>query len=336
MVLIPWKRWVNRTIWDWIQVEVTTRCNASCSYCPRTLAGKNWPQRDLNMQLFRRLLPHLAKARHVHLQGWGEPLLHPELFQMAKLSREAGCRVGTTTNGALMDLEMARRMVRAGFHVVAFSMAGTGPENDRIRKGAPLERVLHAMRLVARARAEAGSDVPEIHVAYMLLASAWEEFFRLPEILDEIPVSQVVVSTLDCVLEKTLEGELMPHGDKALLSCLAQVSKELALKGTLLHHHLGDVAGGGFHPCTENVLRALVVGAQGDVGPCVYTNMSLPGVSQWRKGEKRPLHRLSFGNLAQKSLMEIWEDPAYMRFRDSFFKGSWEPSCVDCPKRCGL
>lgn len=329
------KRRLSPLTWDWIQVEVTTRCNAICSYCPRSIAGESWPEQDLAISLFQRLLPDLPRVRHVHLQGWGEPFLHPELFQMARLSRRAGCQVGTTTNGTLMDEGLAREILEAGFTVVAFSLAGTGPWNDRIRKGAPLERVLEGMRVLARARARAGSRIPEIHVAYMLLGSAAEELQGLPGLLEGIPVSQVVVSTLDCVLDRSLEKELVFLGEETLLSRLSEVRRKLAARGTALHHSLGDGREACF-PCTENVLRAAVVGAQGDVGPCVYTNLSLPRFKQWREGKQEPLWRLCFGNLAQYSLREIWEHPAYVEFRRSFSKGAPGPACASCPKRCGV
>lgn len=333
MVLFRHKITPRNLIWDWIQVEVTTRCNAMCCYCPRTIAGKSWPQHDLPMELFHRLLEDLSRTGYLHLQGWGEPFLHPELFQMVELFRKAGCPVGTTTNGTLMNQDLAHRIVKSGFQVVAFSLAGTGLANDRIRKGAPLEKVLEGIRLLAKAKARAGSSIPEIHIAYMLLSSAEGELPGLPDLLAGMPVSQVVVSTLDCVLDRSLESEVMAREDQALLSCLAQVGKRLAAQGILLHHHLGGTGKACF-PCTENVLGAVVVGAQGDVGPCVYTNLDLAQGRQWKNGKEEPLPRLCFGNLAQNSLMGIWEDPAYIAFRRSFSQGSLEPACTSCPKRC--
>jgi hypothetical protein len=55
---------------DWIQVEVTTHCQASCTYCPHTVYREHWAGRHLALATFRRLLPVLKRARLVHLQGW--------------------------------------------------------------------------------------------------------------------------------------------------------------------------------------------------------------------------------------------------------------------------
>ena len=102
---MPW-RWLNpllRPRLDWIQVEVTSYCNAACVYCPHTVYQGHWASRHLPLTTFAKLLPALARARLVYLQGWGEPLLHPDFFNMVALAKQAGCRVGTTTNGMLLD-----------------------------------------------------------------------------------------------------------------------------------------------------------------------------------------------------------------------------------------
>ena len=82
-----------------IQVEVTTACNAGCSYCPRTVAGKEWIDRHLAPEVLSPVLPLLRRIPYVHLQGWGEPLLNPRFFDIVAMVRQEGCRCGT---GAMM------------------------------------------------------------------------------------------------------------------------------------------------------------------------------------------------------------------------------------------
>ena len=84
---------------DWIQVEVTTHCQAACWYCPHTVYRDHWDSRHLDPATWRGILPALKRARLVHLQGWGEPLLHPDFFTLVSQAKAVGCQVGTTTNG---------------------------------------------------------------------------------------------------------------------------------------------------------------------------------------------------------------------------------------------
>ena len=90
---------------DWLQVEVTTVCPAACACCPRTVYRRLWRPRHMGLETLRLLRPVLATCRMVYLQGWGEPLTHPGLFEMLRMAKEAGCQAGMTTSG----MGMARR-----------------------------------------------------------------------------------------------------------------------------------------------------------------------------------------------------------------------------------
>lgn len=67
---------------DWIQVEVTTYCNSDCIYCPHTTMGSRWRKMHRTLELFRELIPFIRYTKLIYLQGWGEPLLNPEFFEM--------------------------------------------------------------------------------------------------------------------------------------------------------------------------------------------------------------------------------------------------------------
>ncbi len=61
----------------WIQIEVTTRCNCACVYCPRTVYREELHDRHLPSATFKRWLPTFVGAELIFLQGWDEPLIHP-------------------------------------------------------------------------------------------------------------------------------------------------------------------------------------------------------------------------------------------------------------------
>jgi len=63
-----------------------------------------WRGGDLKNDIWKVIEPDLHLAEHVHLQGWGEPLLHPMLPIWVVKAREKGCTIGITTNGDLLDV----------------------------------------------------------------------------------------------------------------------------------------------------------------------------------------------------------------------------------------
>lgn len=315
--------------WDWIQVEVTTACNAACVYCPRTVYKSSWQDRHLPLEMFKKLEPAFTRTRHVHLQGWGEPLLHPDFFEMVAVAKASGCRLGTTTNGMLLDREKTNRLIESGVDVIAFSLAGTGENNDLIRKGTNLKKIQEAVRRLQRQKKEKGISTPEIHIAYMLFRSCVKDLERIPSLLQGLGVDQVVVSTLDFVPSEDLERE-------AVLPSTRQEYEELCARLETLHFHF-HIAYPGVRrrTCTENVQRAVCIASDGAVSACVYTNLQVRGASYLWKGKREAYERMVFGNIREEPLSSVWNKKAYAVFRRSFNRGPLAPPCRRCPKLLG-
>lgn len=333
---MPWKwlKYLTKPRWDWIQVEVTTCCNAACLYCPRTVYHDRWPNRHLSLKSFRKLLPAFAQTGLVYLQGWGEPLLNPDFFTMAALAKDAGCRVGTTTNGILLDIPKMEQLVELDLEVVALSLAGTGERNDHFRKGASLDRVLAALESFQRVKERYGCIKPEIHLAYMLLNSGWPDLERLPLLLEGLGVSQVVISTLDFVAAGELVGEAIRPREFAeyeeMEARLRAVAAEGESRGLKIHHHLPQ-PGSRRQTCPENPTRGLVVAADGGVSPCVFAN--LPAGTTYFSGDRElPYQPLSFGNINALPLEDIWNSKEYAAFRRVFTSGKKPATCLHCLK----
>jgi len=320
-----WFPFLPRFRFDWLQVEVTTACTAACIYCPRTIYGPHWPDRFLPLDLFARLRPTLSQTRYLHLQGWGEPLLHSEFFRFVREAKEAGCQVGFTTNGMLATEAVLERCVAEGLDVLAFSLAGTDPGQDEIRRGTRLEQVLEALKTLARLKAARGASTPRVHVAYMLLASRLMELERLPALLKGLGVEEVVINALDYVAAPELAREVV-RLTPAVAARVVRVREQAAREGVRVYCRLP-----GPRPqetCPENPVRALVVGADGGVSPCVFA--ALP---EAKPGSASLSHRLSFGSLREDDLPAIWESPAYREFRRGHARGRLSGLCRSCDRR---
>lgn len=330
-----WFDLLFRPRYDWIQVEVTTHCQAACVYCPHTIYRERWPERHLSLESFRRLLPELPRAGLVYLQGWGEPFLHPEFFSLVSLARQAGCQVGTTTNGMLLDKDSLTRLLDLEVAVVAFSLAGVGAANDRVRRGTRFAQVLETLRILKELKQRKGAAGPRVHVAYMLLRSGLEDLPRLPEALKGLGVSQVVVSTLDLVAAPELTQESFRLAPPEEYQELWERLKDLTVRGGRLglefSHHLPPP---GQRPrrCPENVGRALCVAADGGVSPCVYLNLAVKEAHFCTSEGETVYQRLTFGNLEDQPLGQIWSATPYRRWRRRFSRGHPPVSCQGCLK----
>jgi MoaA/NifB/PqqE/SkfB family radical SAM enzyme len=296
---------------------------------------RSWRNRHLALETFRLLVPDLKRVSLVYLQGWGEPFLNPDFFTFVALAKQAGCRVGATTNGALFTEALIAQVVKSGMDVVAFSLAGCGDTHDVWRQGTQFTHVLEAIRALQEYQRRSGKSAPEVHVAYLLLRSGLPDLEQLPEALRGLGISQVVISTLDLVAAPELEVEALawasPQEYAEITARLEEVAARCARQGLALHYPRPP-SGPKSPTCPENVQNALVVSAAGDVSPCVFTNLSATGVSHYYHGGQYPLQPLIWGNVRDHSLQEIWRQPAYVGFRASFQRGSPLLPCQHCLK----
>ena len=320
---------------DWIQVEVSSSCNAACVYCPHTVYRDAWLNRHLPVDLFERLMADEAKPRLIYLQGWGEPLLHPDFLDLVRMAKSAGRNLGTTTNGMLLDPPTAFELVECGMDIVAFSLAGVDERNDVVRKGTRIGQVLDAIHVLNEAKRSLGRDVPKIHVAYMLLRSGLDTVEQLPSVLRERGVNQVVISTLDFVPCRDLENETVIPGTSREYSDLRGRLEALSAEGKRWGLEICSQI---YRPgkrrltCTENVQRALYVSSDGAVSPCPFTNLPVSGAVHMHRAGETPYRPLALGNVREATLTDIWRHKTYRRFRRSFYDGGLPIRCETCPK----
>jgi len=218
---------------------------------------------------------------------------------------------------------------------LAFSLAGVDEKNDALRRGTSLDTILRTIHILHEVKKNLGKELPAIHIAYMLLRSRLEDIERLPHFLQGLAVNQVVVSTLDFVACKELEGEtIIPSTAKEyeeLRTRLDAVKVETEQFGVECHYRL-QRPGECSTTCTENIQRSLFVSSDGMVSPCVFTNLPISQETQICFNGDRRYRHLIFGNVGDAPIGDIWQGRAYRDFRKSFYGKQLQSICKECPK----
>ena len=133
-----------------LNVEVTTRCNLNCIMCMRKVFRETTG--DMSMETYRALLPVFPEIGSVNIIGIGEPLLNEKLIEMVQLGKKhlpAHGFFSLTTNGTLIDHQLATQLVSTRLDSIVISMDGATPETfAEIRNGATLEGVLNRIDLL--------------------------------------------------------------------------------------------------------------------------------------------------------------------------------------------
>ena len=118
--------------------NVGRRCNLKCVHCYAHAKDEFFPD-ELTTEEGKALLDDLAAfGVPVILFSGGDPLMRPDLIELADYAVSKGMRAVISTNGTLINKEVARDLKKVGLSYVGISLDGLREVNDRFRgsKGA--------------------------------------------------------------------------------------------------------------------------------------------------------------------------------------------------------
>ncbi len=275
-----------------VTLYLTERCNSRCRTCDYWRYGRT----DLTRGRVETLLPALERLNtRVALLSGGEPLLHPEWAQIARVLRERGLRLWLLTSG----LSLAKHAVRAAqlFDAITVSLDGTDRATYAAIRGLDaFEHVCTGIRCAADAGAAIG-------VRVTVQRANFRQVPRFVALARELGAQQVSFLAVDVsnphafgrtdgfeqdlalrteelpVLEQVL-GELQSAYAAELESgFIAENPRRLAR----LQQYFSALCGlGPFPPVRCNVFDyAAVIGATGRVSPCFF----IPGPTEVAAGD---------------------------------------------------
>jgi 12,18-didecarboxysiroheme deacetylase len=118
--------------------NITQRCNLKCVHCYAQATEKQ-QSNELSTDQGKHLLDDLSQfGVPVVLFSGGEPLVRKDLPDLAEYAVSKGMRAVISTNGTLINRDMAQRLKDIGLSYVGISLDGTQDVNDQFRgvKGA--------------------------------------------------------------------------------------------------------------------------------------------------------------------------------------------------------
>ncbi len=117
--------------------NVTARCPLRCGHCYID-ADEEPDDRELSTGQGKALIDQLAAVgRPVLILSGGEPLLRPDIYDLARYAADAGLPVAMGTGGTLVTDDVAARLARAGVRKVAVSLDSVQPDLHDMLRGVP-------------------------------------------------------------------------------------------------------------------------------------------------------------------------------------------------------
>ncbi|MBU0957479.1 MAG: radical SAM protein [Nanoarchaeota archaeon] len=116
-----------------VQFEVTNNCNLSCKMCPVN-NGMKRKKGFMKYELFKKIVDENPKMEFALMFNWGEPLLHPKIYDMLDYANKKGIRTFLTTNAVLLtnDKKM-KKLLNAKIERITISLDGFEDSYTKIR-----------------------------------------------------------------------------------------------------------------------------------------------------------------------------------------------------------
>ncbi len=296
-------RLANEHICRMIAWEVTRSCNLSCVHCRAASHLGPYPEEFSTAECLRLLDDIASVAQPVIILTGGEPLLRPDIFEIAAYGTSKGLRMVLATNGTLVDEAVAKKMIESGIQRVSISIDGPdAASHDAFRqeKGA-FDGAMRGIEAMKSAGMEFQINttitntnlhqIKDIHDMALRIGAAAHHIFLLVPTGRGKDLAQQAITAAD--YEETLHWFY-----EESLTC------EIQLKATCAPHYFRIMrqnkpkgqkpvkkVGGHFHESTRGCLGGIsfcFISHVGQVQPCGYLE-------------------LDCGNVREKSFQEIWE-----------------------------
>jgi heme b synthase len=311
--------------------ESTVACNLACVHCRASAQATPEPDELTTEEVFE-LIDQLAEfSRPIFIISGGEPLMRPDIFDIAAYGTQRGLRVAVSPNGTLITREVVRKFGEAGVRRISVSIDGSTAERHDAIRGVPgaFDGAMEGLAACRKARLgfqlnttvmrQTRDDLPAVRdLAVRIGAEAWHVFMLVPTGRGKI------------------DDEISPQGYEKMLHDIYQMTKDspIPIRVTCGPHFMRIVAQNrrkdrqepnlvrprgrnqGHPDSLDRTTRGCLAGDgycfisyRGDVTPCGY----FPVVA---------------GNVRQQPFKEIYLDsPLFRSLRDL---GQYEGRCGVC------
>jgi MoaA/NifB/PqqE/SkfB family radical SAM enzyme len=215
-----------------LQVEVTAACNLRCRMCIVRYRPPYSRSASMSFEQFRPLLDALPTVRELALQGIGEPLMAPDLYNMIAYASARGIHVEFNSNATLLTRWAGERLIDAGLGALHISLDGATPETyEFVRDQSRFALVERNISGFVELLRERGMDRPALSLVMVVMRRNLHELSAI--------VEQAVRWGIPEVFVQNLSHDFSDVPREAYESIAAYVQEQSVL--TLPHEEVDEV-----------------------------------------------------------------------------------------------
>ena len=301
-----------------INWDINRDCNCRCRYC-YVSADSNPSEPPIELDRAKYLADMYADSGvwEVFISG-GEPLLHPNFWEILEYTRNKGITVSLVSNGHLMDAEAAARLKEVGINKVQISLDSADPDiHDDLRQSLgshekALKAVKHLLEAgifattsttVTKANYAGAADCIKLAMSIGSRGHTLRRAFTVGRARTEISSLAIEAKELAEMAEQLYNRQSEWQGK-------IRVTANDPLVGFASGSAIGDSGGADFaHTGCRAARSEVYVTQNGDLYPCPF----LP---------------IPIGNLFQDSLIDLWNSAHLQQVREE--TAIVTESCMNC------
>lgn len=297
--------------------EVTLSCCFSCKYCGSRAGDRR--KNELSTSECRDVAAQLAiqGCERVSLIG-GEVFMRPDWTQIVSFLRTFGMRVSIITNGYLFTDILIHQIKEAGVESVAVSLDGLEPLHDQFRQPGSFRRADEAIDRLSKGG---------ILVSIISTLNS-ENVLELEEFYQYLLTKRIFAWQLQACCP-------MGNARHASVNHIFDHAKVIQFVNSHIWNapfSIGVADNIGYYTSEEGFIRGNLSGKAVYPG-CqagIHT-IGIDSVGNVRGCESMYDERFNEGNLRERRLKDIWEDPNSFSYNRKFKLEMLAGKCSDCP-----
>lgn len=326
----------------YVQIEPVGQCNLRCPMCSiqfRKDGPPYGPPAFMEFETFVHIIDQFVDMQELHLQGLGEPMMHPRFFDMVEYAAKKGIRVSTNSNITLLNDKRAERCVKSGLDALHISIDSTSAETyERIRVRAHFERVVANLERLLAARKRLDSEYPRLRLVMVIMRRNLHELPDIVRFAHRWSIESIFVQHLCHDFgETSLPAQYLPMREFVQSETLIEEDPQL------VEYYFGEAR---------------------KVADELGTNLRLPHVRMrlhppgtpgpkrcdwpWKggyfsyQGYAMPCcmvstpDRINFGNISEQQAENLWNGPLYQEFRNQLSSEEPPEVCRSCSVYKGI
>ncbi len=333
-----------------IDLKVTKRCNASCSFCFTEVT--KGPAEEMSLDDIKKFVRSFGKSKIAFFLTGGEPFIRADIFEIIKIIKEQGSSCGIVTNGSVLSDNSLAKLIDCGLDNIVFSLHGIGVTNDSILKlrGTSI-KVLDKISKIRKMRHKNKSEKPYIVINSVMNLATANEYKSLIREGDNAGADTIRFSHPSFIYPHENNSHFVES--KKRFGCMVKTSQYVSAKnpttGFSTHEKGTDPVFG-----LINEIKGFSRKLRTNIKVCTYPNLSSSELKGWYShkfrtsrecyytysssfinevGEVYPcqFYQVSMGNIKENEFSEIWNNGKYKKFRN-MIKKELLPGCSRCCK----